>query len=73
MNFFFYSLFFSILYSLENNKIIYIHFSETRMDEVLQSNSIFVNVSKGQIAKKEDIQAAFPNLPPDQVLLEVWI
>lgn len=32
---------------------------EKDIDEVLQSHSVFVNVSKGQMAKKEDIQRAF--------------
>lgn len=32
---------------------------ETDIDEVLQTNSIFTNVSKGQVAKKEDLLASF--------------
>lgn len=28
-------------------------------DEVLQTHSVFVNVSKGQVAKKEDLISAF--------------
>jgi ribosome maturation protein SDO1 len=32
---------------------------EKDLDEVLQTNSVFVNVSKGQVAKKEDLISAF--------------
>lgn len=32
---------------------------EKDLDEVLQTNSIFVNVSKGQVAKKDDLNNAF--------------
>ncbi|KAF8357305.1 sbds-1 [Pristionchus pacificus] len=33
--------------------------TEKDIDEVLQSHSVFSNVSKGQLAKKEDLKAAF--------------
>ncbi|XP_061733499.1 ribosome maturation protein SBDS [Nerophis ophidion] len=33
--------------------------AEKDLDEVLQTNSVFVNVSKGQVAKKEDLCKAF--------------
>jgi ribosome maturation protein SDO1 len=33
--------------------------TETDIDEVLQTHTVFVNVSKGQVAKKEDIVKAF--------------
>lgn len=33
--------------------------SEKDLDEVLQTHSVFVNVSKGQVAKKEDLLSAF--------------
>ena len=32
---------------------------EKDIDEVLQTHSVFVNVSKGQVAKKEDLMKAF--------------
>lgn len=32
---------------------------EKGLDEVLQTHSVFVNVSKGQVAKKEDLISAF--------------
>lgn len=33
--------------------------AEKDLDEVLQTNTVFVNVSKGQVAKKEDLSNAF--------------
>lgn len=35
------------------------HSREKDLDEVLQTHSVFVNVSKGQVAKKEDLTKAF--------------
>lgn len=35
------------------------YFSEKDIDEVLQTHSVFTNVSKGQVAKKEDLIKAF--------------
>lgn len=32
---------------------------EKDLDEVLQTHTVFVNVSKGQVAKKEDLIQAF--------------
>ena len=32
---------------------------ERDIDEVLQTHAVFINVSKGQVAKKEDLMAAF--------------
>jgi ribosome maturation protein SDO1 len=32
---------------------------ETDIDEVLQTHTVFTNVSKGQVAKKEDLLKAF--------------
>lgn len=34
-------------------------YSETDLDEVLQARTVFCNVSKGQVAKKEDLIASF--------------
>ena len=34
-------------------------YSETDLDEVLQARTVFSNVSKGQVAKKEDLIASF--------------
>uniref|UniRef100_A0A8C1U1F7 Ribosome maturation protein SBDS n=1 Tax=Cyprinus carpio TaxID=7962 RepID=A0A8C1U1F7_CYPCA len=33
--------------------------AEKDLDEVLQTNTVFVNVSKGQVAKKDDLSSAF--------------
>ncbi|XP_061868260.1 ribosome maturation protein SBDS-like [Colius striatus] len=33
--------------------------AEKDLDEVLQTHTVFVNVSKGQVAKKEDLVRAF--------------
>lgn len=34
-------------------------FSEKDIDEVLQTHTVFVNVSKGQVAKREDLLKCF--------------
>lgn len=34
-------------------------FREKDINEVLQTDTIFINVSKGQLAKREDLLAAF--------------
>jgi len=44
---------------------------EKDIDEVLQTHSVFVNVSKGQVAKKEDILAAFGTEDPTAVCKEI--
>ena len=36
-----------------------LHHREKDIDEVLQTSSVFVNVSKGQVAKKDDLTKAF--------------
>lgn len=41
------------------------------MDEVLQIHSVFINVSKGQLAKKEDLLAAFGTDKSDQIIVEI--
>lgn len=38
---------------------MYLFASEKDLDEVLQTHTVFVNVSKGQVAKKEDLVKAF--------------
>ncbi|KAI8817844.1 ribosome maturation protein SBDS-like protein [Fimicolochytrium jonesii] len=44
---------------------------ETDLDNVLQTRSVFVNVSKGQTAKQEDLQAAFKTGDLDKIILEI--
>jgi ribosome maturation protein SDO1 len=46
---------------------------DTDLDDVLQSHSIFVNVSKGQTAKKEDLLEAFGTEDQTKICLEVNI
>lgn len=43
------------------------------MDEVLQIHSIFINVSKGQLAKKEDLISSFGTDKQDQIIIEVTV
>jgi ribosome maturation protein Sdo1 len=38
---------------------VFVSYSEKDLDEVLQTHTVFTNVSKGQVAKKEDLVAAF--------------
>ena len=38
------------------------------MDEVLQMDDVFINVSKGQLAKKDDLIKAFGNDDKKQII-----
>ena len=40
-------------------------------DEVLQSHTVFLNVSKGQVAKKEDLTKAFESLTETEICKEI--
>lgn len=51
--------------------IFFCIFSTKDLDEVLQIHSIFINVSKGQLAKKEDLTSAFGTDKTDQIIIEV--
>lgn len=44
---------------------------EKDIDEVLQTQTVFTNVSKGQVAKKEDLVKAFGNDDHKKICLEV--
>lgn len=44
---------------------------DTNLDDVLQSYSIFTNVSKGQVAKKEDLVKAFGTEDDQKICIEV--
>ena len=44
---------------------------EKDLDEVLQTDSVFINVSKGQVAKREDLVRAFGTDDQTQICLEV--
>jgi ribosome maturation protein SDO1 len=45
---------------------------ETDLDEVLQIDSIFTNVSKGQVAAKDDLEKAFKTDDQKSMVLEVF-
>jgi hypothetical protein len=64
------------------SNIIFIHFlifiyfflfREKDIDEVLQTHTVFSNVSKGQAAKKEDLISAFHTDDQTKICLEVKI
>ncbi|ORZ34056.1 SBDS protein C-terminal domain-domain-containing protein [Catenaria anguillulae PL171] len=44
---------------------------ETDLDNVLQTDSIFVNVSKGQLAKEDDLQSAFKTTDSTAICQEI--
>ncbi|CAO3626167.1 unnamed protein product [Cunninghamella echinulata] len=44
---------------------------ETNLDEVLQIHSVFLNVSKGQVASKEDLKKCFKHDDTDKVIQEI--
>ncbi|KAJ3073244.1 hypothetical protein HDU98_001926 [Podochytrium sp. JEL0797] len=44
---------------------------ETNIEEVLQTHSVYLNVSKGQMASKEDLAKAFKTEDVEKILLEI--
>lgn len=46
-------------------------FSELDLDNVLQTQQVFFNVSKGQVAGKEDLKKAFKTEDLNEIILEV--
>ena len=44
---------------------------ETDIDDVLQIANVFVNVSKGEVAKSQDLQKAFNSTDRDTIVKEV--
>lgn len=48
-----------------------IYFREKDLDEVLQTHTVFTNVSKGQTAKKEDLISAFNTDDQTKICIEV--
>lgn len=44
---------------------------EKDLDEVLQSPSVFANVSKGQTAKRDDLQKAFGTSDQTEICKEI--
>ena len=49
----------------------FVSYSEKDLDEVLQTNQVFTNVSKGQLAKKDDLVKAYGTDDVDKVCIEV--
>ena len=48
-----------------------VYFRETDIDEVLQTHAVFMNVSKGQVAKSEDLNRAFGTDNQEEICLQV--
>ena len=46
-------------------------FREKDIDEVLQTHAVFLNVSKGQMAKSDDLKKAFGTDNQDEICLQV--
>lgn len=44
---------------------------ETNLDDVMQISNVFVNVSKGEVAKHGDLQKAFGKMDTDSIIKEV--
>ncbi|PFH54692.1 hypothetical protein AMATHDRAFT_72454 [Amanita thiersii Skay4041] len=44
---------------------------ETNLDDVLQISNVFINVSKGEVAKTGDLQKAFGKIPTDEIVKEI--
>lgn len=44
---------------------------ETNLDDVLQIANVFVNVSKGELAKHQDLQKAFGTTDTDEIVKEI--
>ncbi len=59
----------SVHFDLSNS--VHIVFSETNLDEVLQVSNVFVNVSKGEVAKTNDLQKAFGKTNVEEIVKEV--
>jgi Shwachman-Bodian-Diamond syndrome (SBDS) protein len=45
--------------------------SETDIDDVVQVNNVFINVSKGEVAKTEDLKKAFGKADREAIVREV--
>lgn len=51
--------------------IIELHCSEQDLENVLQTPSVFLNVSKGSLASKEDLEKSFKTTEERSIILEV--
>lgn len=45
--------------------------NETDLDNVLQINNVFLNVSKGQVAPNDDLKKSFPGMTREEIVLEI--
>ena len=66
-----YFLFAILLHVCKTYDVCY--FSETDLDEVLQTHTVFLNVSKGQVAKADDMKKAFSTTDVTEICLQVRI
>lgn len=48
-------------------------YSETDLDEVMQIQNVFMNVSKGQVANSDDLTKAFGKAELNDIIKEVGI
>lgn len=53
--------------------LIYLRSSETNLDDVLQISNVFVNVSKGEVAKHGDLKKAFGTTEISDIVAEVGL
>jgi ribosome maturation protein SDO1 len=58
-------------HSLSRAKDLTSPISETNLDDVLQISNVFVNVSKGEVAKSAELQKAFGKIPVNDVVKEI--
>ena len=59
------------LYKLKSSFFLLYFSREKDIDEVLQTHTIFTNVSKGQVAKNEDLTRAFGTVDQSEICLQV--
>ena len=45
--------------------------NESDLDNVLQVNNVFLNVSKGRVAPNDELKKAFPGMSREEVVLEI--
>ena len=55
----------------QGRSVLIIFDRETNLDDVLQINNVFVNVSKGEVAKSGDLQKAFGKINISDIVKEV--
>lgn len=53
------------------SQTVLLFFREKDLDEVLQTHTVFINVSKGQVAKKDDLSKAFGTNDLTEICKEV--